>query len=256
MILCLDVGNSHIFGGVFNNKRLDLRFRHDTLQASTSDQLGIFLRSVLRENDIDYHSVNHIGISSVVPSLDYSLAAACVKYFDIQSFFLQAGAKTGLKIKTKNPAESGADLIATAIAATSQFSGKNIIVIDFGTATTYSIINKQNEYLGCIIQAGIKTSMNALQLNTAKLPPVRIIEPKNCMARNTISAIQSGLYYGQLGALHQIIAEISQDTFKNEAVFIVGTGGFANLFENKSVFDVVIPDLVLQGIHLALQMNI
>src|SRR5688572_174328 len=154
MLLCLDVGNSHIYGGVFAQEILTLRFRH-TSKSSTSDEFGIFLKSVLRENHCSPNSINQIAICSVVPQLDYSLRSACFKYFSIEPFFLQAGVKTGLNIKYRNPVDVGADRIANAIAATHEFPEKNLIIIDFGTATTFCVINHQKAYLGGAILPGI-----------------------------------------------------------------------------------------------------
>ncbi len=148
MILCLDVGNTHIYGGVFIQGEISFRFRYDTKQIHTSDQIGIFLRSVLRENSIDPTKIAEIAISSVVPNIDYSLRAACIKYFSITPFVLQVGVKTGLKIKTVNPAEVGADLISEAIAAIHHYPNDNIIIVDFGTTTTYTAINTRQEFLG------------------------------------------------------------------------------------------------------------
>src|ERR1700734_1289186 len=178
MILCLDVGNTHIFGGVFAGSEIQFRFRYDTTQLHTSDQMGVFFRSVLRENDIDPTSIKKIAIASVVPSIDYSLRSACVKYFSVEPFILQAGVKTGLKIKTVNPTEVGADLIAEAIAGVHEHPKKNIIIVDFGTATTYIAVNDRQEFLGVTILPGLKTAMEALKINAAALPEVEIIKPE------------------------------------------------------------------------------
>lgn len=256
MILCIDVGNSHIFAGVFSGETILLRFRLETRQTITSDQIGVFLKNVLRENELDPKAIKHIAISSVVPSIDHSLGSACQKYFKIIPFWLRAGARTGLKIKTKNPNEVGADLIATAVAAAQQFPNQNAIIVDFGTATTYVPIAADKTFLGVVIEAGIRTSMLALQLNTAQLPTVQINKPEEVVGRDTVSSIQAGLYYGQLGALREIIKNIKQDIFDNEKVVIIGTGGFSSLFEKEKIFTVINPDLVLQGIKLALEMNL
>jgi len=256
MLLCLDVGNSQIFGGVFEDEKLLLRFRHETHRTSTSDQLGIFLKSALRENNIDPKRIKNIGISSVVPSLDYSLGSACIKYFNIDPFWLRAGVKTGLKIKTKNPAEVGADLIATAIAGVVAFPGKDMIIADFGTATTFAAISKDKEFLGVVIQAGIRTSMKALQTSTDQLPSVQIVKPEEILGRDSITSIQAGLYYGQLGAIKELISGITKEVFKKEKPITIGTGGFSQLIENEKVLNVVMPDLVLEGISLALLMNV
>lgn len=255
MMLCLDVGNSNIFGGVFSGKKIQLRFRHETKQAITSDQFGLFLRAVLRENKLDPHLIKSIGVSSVVPNLDYSLNSACIKYFNLEPFVLQAGVKTGLNIKTINPTELGADLIATAIAGVEQFPQRNLIVADLGTATTFSAVNDKKEFLGAVIQAGMSLSMLALQMNTAKLPAVRILKSDETVGRTSITAIQSGLYYGQLGAMKEIITNISREAFANDHPIVIGTGGFSYLFESEKLFTLIEPDLVLHGIRLALELN-
>lgn len=255
MILCLDVGNSQIYGGVFDNEKLLLTFRHDTRQASTSDQFGIFLKSVLRENGIDSQQVDHIAICSVVPSVDYSLRAACIKYFDLEPFMLQAGVKTGLKIKYRNTLELGADRIANAIAGMGMFPNKNLIIVDLGTATTYCAISADKEYLGGVIMPGMRLSMNALQTGTAKLFPVEIIQPEFTIGKTTEENIQSGLYYGQLGAMKILIERIKKENFNGKQPIIIGTGGFSHLFVNQNYFDAHIPDLVLHGLRFLLQLN-
>ncbi len=255
MILCLDIGNSQIFGGVFDKEKLILRFRHDTNPNYTSDQFGTFLKSVLRENRLDSNKIQRIAICSVVPSIDYSLSAACKKYFNIDPFFLQAGIKTGLKIKCYNPPEVGADLIATAIGAIAAYPNKNIIVIDFGTATTLAAVSKQKEYLGTVILSGLKLNMLSLQNNAAKLFPVEILKPKNIIGRSTIESLQSGLYYGQLGSIREIIQNITKEAFANELPITISTGGFACLFKDENLFTKIHPNLVLEGLIETLEMN-
>lgn len=255
MILCLDVGNTQIFGGVFEGGELKLKFRHGTRAGTASDEFGVFLKNVLRENGLAVHSVRDIAIGSVVPSLDYSLISACKKYFNLDPFILKAGVKTGLQIKTRHPLELGADLIAGGIAAAHQFPEKNIIVVDFGTATTFAVISAKKEYLGTVILPGIRLSMLALGENAAKLHPVEIITPKNTVGRNTAESIQSGLYYGQIGMVKEITQRIISEAFNNVAPVIVGTGGFVSLFNELELFTAVDSHLVLDGLRLALQMN-
>ncbi len=254
MILCLDVGNSHIYGGVFTGDEIHLRFRHSSVM-STSDELGIFLKSVLRENNCSPEVINQIAISSVVPQLDYSLRSACFKYFNIEPFFLQAGVRTGLKIKYRNPLEVGADRIANAIAVTHYHPNQNIIVIDFGTATTFCAISADKSYLGGVILSGIRLSADALSNNTAKLPPVEITRMESVVGRSTIESIQSGMYFGALGACREIIERIKQETFQSQDALVIATGGFSSLFEEQGIFDLLAPDLVLQGVRLASEMN-
>ena len=255
MMLCLDVGNSHIYGGVFSqDNQIILRFRH-TSQKSTSDELGLFLKQVLRENNCDPKHIKQIAIGSVVPQLDYSLRSACIKYFSIDPFFLQAGVKTGLNIKYRNPVDVGADRIADAIAATHRFPGKPLIMIDFGTATTFCVVDAKKGYLGGAILPGLQLSMDALSHNTAKLPSVDIVRVKSVVGRSTVESIQSGIYFGALGAVKEVIQRVKTQVFAEEDVLVIATGGFAALFEKEHIYDYLLPDLVLEGLRLAIQMN-
>lgn len=254
MMLCIDAGNSHIYGGVFEEDAIRLRFRH-TSSMTTSDELGIFLKSVLRENECDPASISQVAICSVVPQLDYSLRSACLKYFSIDPFFLQVGVKTGLHIKCRNPAEVGADRIANAIAAVELFPKKNLIVIDFGTATTFCSITDQKDYLGGSILPGFRLSVEALATGTAKLSAVEIVKAERAVGRTTIESIQSGVFFGALGACRELITRIKQESFLGEQVSILATGGFASLFDQSSVYDFHMPDLVLQGLRLAAKLN-
>ena len=255
MIICLDVGNSHIYGGIFDGDRIIMRFRHLTNNGSTSDQLGVFLKTLLRESDIDTKEIKNIAIGSVVPSIDYTLRAACKKYFNIEPFILRAGVKTGIKIRTNNQNETGADLIAGSIAACHFYPDRNIVIIDLGTATTLTAISHDKEFLGVAILPGLRISMEALEDNTAKLFPVEIQKPEKIAGRTTTESIQSGLYYGHLGAIKEITHGLTKEVFGNKMPLIIGTGGFVHLFEKENIFNVIDPDLILQGLRIALELN-
>jgi type III pantothenate kinase len=255
MILALDVGNSQIYGGVFEKEKMLLSFRRTSKTGSSSDEIGVFLRTVLRENNIDPTKVKQIAFCSVVPDVIYSLRGACKKYFDINPFILQAGVKTGLKIKYRNPVEVGADRIANSIAATHLYPNKNLIIVDLGTATTFCSISKDKDYLGGSIVAGLRLSMESLEAKTSKLPSVEIVAMKEALGRSTIESIQSGLYYGHMGTIKELSSRIASESFDGEKPFIIGTGGFANLFEKEKIFNVVIPDLVLKGLLYSIKMN-
>jgi len=261
MILSLDVGNTTIHGGLFDGEILKFQFRRTSDSHSSSDELGVFLRSVLRENGADPAAVKQIAVCCVVPDAIYSLRGACQKYFGLNPFLLQAGVKTGLKIKYRNVLEVGADRIADAIAGTHLFPNRNLLIIDFGTATTIEVINREGEYLGGAILAGLRISMEALELRTAKLPPVEIVrvDPKQILGRSTIESIQSGLYFGTIGMINEFKARFTEECFaggqgENKPICIA-TGGFSGLFEKAGLFDAVIPDLVLKGLNMALKMN-
>jgi len=255
MILCLDVGNSQIFGGVFVEGKLKLTFRHNSCPPCSSDQFGIFLKNVLRENNLATDGIDSIAICSVVPALDYSLRAACIKYFDIEPFILQAGAKTGLKIKYRNPLEVGADRIATAVAATHQFPSKPLLIVDFGTATTLCAISKDKSYLGGVIMPGMKLAMSSLEQQTAKLSAVEILKPNNLVGRSTAESTQIGIYYSQFATIKELKTQISQQFFPDDNVIVLGTGGFSHLFQNADIFTAIIPDLVLHGLHQLIALN-
>jgi len=254
MILALDIGNSQIFGGVFIGDELKFKFRKTSKGGSSSDEIGIFLRSVLRENGLDPSLVEKIALCTVVPDVVHSIKNACKKYFGMNPFILEPGVKTGLKINYRNPVEVGADRIANAIAATHLFPKKDLIVIDLGTATTFCAISQNKEYLGGTIIAGLRLSMEALENNTAKLPSVEILAPKETLGRSTVESIQSGLFYGHLGQMKEISHRLTKECFDSKP-FIIGTGGFSSLFEKTKVFDEVQPDLVLKGLVLALKLN-
>jgi len=255
MLLALDVGNSQIFGGVFLEDKIQLYFRYETRQGISSDQIGVFLKNVLRENGIDADSIQKIAICSVVPHLDYSLRSACHKYFKADPFFLTTDCEIGLKISYHTPSELGADRLADAIAAIKLYPNRNLVVVDFGTATTFCAITADKLYLGGPILPGIRLSMDALQSKAAKLFPVEIVKPNEIVGQGTKESVQAGLYYGQLGGMREIIQHVTESVFQNEDPFVVGTGGFSHLYKDEGVFDVLNPDLVLQGLCIACQMN-
>lgn len=255
MILCLDVGNSQIHGGVFDSNNLVAQFRKTSKTGFSSDEVGLFLRAVLRENGVEPDSIQKISLCSVVPEVVHSLKSCCIKYFKLNPFILQAGVKTGLNIRYKNPTEVGSDRIANAIAATHLYPQKNLIVIDFGTATTFCAINRNKEYLGGSILAGIKISMEVLESKTSKLPSVEIVVPKRCVGNNTTESIQSGLYYGTIGVIKEISSRIKSEVFHSEEAMIVATGGLSSLLKKEGLFDAEVPDLALKGLYLSLMLN-
>jgi type III pantothenate kinase len=255
MILTLDVGNSQIFGGVFDAGELTIRFRKPSRPPTSSDELGLFLRGVLRENGGDPSGVEQIACCSVVPEIVYSLRSCCRKYFGLDPFVLQAGVKTGLKIRYRNPLEVGADRIANAIAATHLHPDRNLIIIDFGTATTIDIIRAGREHLGGIILPGLRIQMEALEQNTARLPNVEIVPTAELIGRSTVECIQSGLYFGNRAAIAGLTREIRERVLQQEPALVIATGGFCRLFAGEPLFDLVEHDLVLIGLERALSLN-
>lgn len=255
MILALDVGNSQIFGGVFQNRELTIRFRKPSRPPTSSDELGLFLRGVLRENGCDPASIQQIAFCSVVPDVIYSLRSCCRKYFGLDPFILQAGVKTGLKIRYRNPLEVGPDRIANAIAAAHLYPDRNLIIIDFGTATTIDVVRAGLDYLGGIILPGLRIQMEALEKNTARLPNVEILASEELVGRSTVECIQSGLYFGNRAAVAGLTRQIQDQVFRGQPALVIATGGFSRLFDREKLFDVLQPDLVLVGLERALSLN-
>lgn len=255
MNLCLDVGNSQIYGGLYDGEKILFHFRRITERVASSDELGIFFRQLIRENGFDPSAVDAVGFCSVVPDLNHSLSNASRHYFNIEPFSLKAGVKTGLKIRYKNPAEVGADRIADAIGAIARYPDENLIIVDFGTATTVEMISASRDYLGGAIIPGLRTAMDSLEKATARLPKVEIVKPEKSCGRSTTESIQSGLYWGHLGAIRELIGRYRKENFPGEDCRVVATGGFAGLFEDSGIFDVIHRDLVLEGIRIAQAMN-
>lgn len=248
MLLCLDIGNTHILGGVFDEGKLVFRFRYATHLIGTSDQLGLFLVHIMQANKVMPEDIHAVALCSVVPGYDYTIRHAISHYFGLSCFVLQAGVRTGLNIKYKNPAEVGADKIANAIAAVNAYPNKNLIIIDLGTATTLCAISKNKDYLGGTILPGLRLGTESLKSNTAKLMEVDIEMPSSYMGRTTRESIQAGLYYGHLGSLREILNGFKRDVFLGESVMVIGTGSFSQLYKNESLFDFFIQDLALQGL--------
>lgn len=262
-ILCLDIGNTTIHAGLYASPAADapliLQFRRTSEFRASSDEIGLFMKAALRENGADPTQIDKIALASVVPDAVYSIRGACQKYFGKSPFILQAGVKTGLKIRYRNPLEVGADRIANAIAATHLFPNRDLIIVDFGTATTFCAISRDRDYLGGVILAGLRISMEALETKTAKLPAVEIVSlrDRECLGRSTVESMQSGLYFGQVGMVREIRDRLVRECFAQapQPPLVIATGGFAGLFEGENLFDHVRPDLVLRGLLIAARLN-
>src|SRR6266851_283441 len=226
MLLCLDVGNSQLFGGVYDGQDLKTTFRRTSNIRASSDEFGTFFRAVLRENGVAPEQIDMAGICSVVPDALHSLRNCY-----------------------RNPLEVGADKIANAIGGLVRFPGRNLLIVDFGTATTICAVTKDKEYLGGIISPGIQTSMAALESKTAQLPAVEIVKPSEVLGRSTVESIQSGLYHGTLATVRSLAALVTEEHFAREKPVILGTGGFGRLFQNEQLFDAFVPELALIGLR-------
>lgn len=255
MLLTIDIGNTHIFAGVFVDDQIQLRFRKASKASMTSDEYGLFFRQVLAENGVDSTQIEAIVISSVVPSVLYSINSACRKYFDVTPIILEAGVKTGLKVEVQHPREVGADRIANAVGVQHLYPEHHKIIIDYGTATTFCAMTKEAQWRGGLIVPGLRLAMEALEAKTAKLPPVEIKKPDVIVGRNTVENIQAGLYYAALGMTREVVTRIKDEFFNGEKTLVIATGGFSHMFSEEGLFDAIEPDLVLIGLWCVHQMN-
>ena len=255
MILSMDVGNTMTTCGLFQDDKILFQFRFTTNVNISSDEIGLFMRNVLRENGFDWKDITKVGCCSVVPQMNYSISSACSKYLGCEVLFIQGGIKTGLKLKYGNPKEIGADIISAAIGAVARHPDRNLVIVDMGTAITLELVTREKEYLGGTIMPGLKISAEALSNQTAKLPSVEIAKPDHICGTTTTEAIQSGLYYGTAGAIKELCYLYEKNVFHGEKPFIIGTGGFAKGFNEYGLFNEVIPELVLFGVKTAIDLN-
>ena len=248
MLLALDVGNTNITVGIFKNGALADHRRLRTVREQTSDEWGILLSSLLGFAGLDAKALDGIIISSVVPPLNSSLAEMSQRYFDTEAMFVTAQTPTGLTNLYESPAEVGADRIVNSVAALHKYGGPCVIV-DLGTAITFDAISANAEYLGGIIAAGVGISAEALFSKTANLPLVDFRRPASVIGRNTVASMQSGLYYGAIGAIdgmvERLVEELGADTR------VIATGGHASLIAGGSKYiKHVDENLTLEGLRL------
>ncbi len=254
MILVLDVGNTNTVLGVYKDKSLLTHCRISTDKDKTSDEMGMFIVNFLSYSKIDKNDIKAVIIASVVPPIMYSLEHSFRKYFNLDPIILGPGVKTGLNIKYENPREVGADRIANAIAALNKYGGP-LIIVDFGTATTFCAVTANNEYLGGVICPGIKISSEALFLKAAKLPKIDIVKPENVIGRNTVESMQSGLVNGYVGQVDHIVGLMKKE-MKEQNIKVIATGGLASLIaESSETIDIVDGLLALEGLRLIYEKN-
>ncbi len=254
MVLVLDVGNTNIKCGLFNEGELAHSWRMNTKREQTSDEIGIKMCSFLTHLGLLREDLHAIIISSVIPSINYTIEHMCRVYFDKTPMIVGPGIKTGINILYENPRELGSDRIVNAVAAYELYGGP-CITVDFGTATTYGVVSEGGEFLGGVISPGIKISADALTNTAAKLPRVEISRPPKVINRSTISCMQSGIYYGFVGQVEFFIKKMRKELGADAKV--VATGGLSGVIATEtSCIDYVNPTLTLQGLYFIYKKNI
>ncbi len=254
MILVIDVGNTNITFGVYRGQELVTTFRLTARQQRTSDEYGMSIMELLRINGIQPEQLEGTIVASVVPKVMHSLNGAVTRYLKTPPLIVGPGIKTGIRITAENPREIGADRIVDAVAAYTLYGGP-VLVLDFGTATTYDLIEENGDFGVGIIAPGVQISARALWEGTAKLPEIEIRKPKSILAKETITSMQAGLVYGQIGQTEYIIRQIKKEIGR-EDVKVVATGGLGRIISDATdSIDVYNSSLTLEGLRILYEKN-
>jgi len=253
MLLAFDIGNTTVAVGMFGEEKLVRSWKIKTDRDKTADEYGVVLLNLFQASKIPLKKAEAAIISSVVPPLTPVIQDVCRDFFGLEALVVGPGLKTGMPILYESPLEVGADRIAAAVGAYEKYGGP-VIVLDFGTATTFDAISAKGEYLGGAIAPGIQISAEALYLKTARLPRIEIRKPKRAIGRTTVSSMQSGLYFGYIGLVNNIIDEIRKDLGKS--VKVIATGGFGGqITPEVQTVEAYEPDLVLEGLRIIFERN-
>lgn len=255
MLLAIDIGNTNIKYGIYGKEgALAASFRVSSRLSRTADEYGSVLINLLASKGLKTADITGVIMSSVIPSLNYTICHMCEYFFGIIPTMVGPGIKTGLNIRAENSREVGADIIVNSVSAFNKYGGP-VIVIDFGTATTFDVISEKCELLGVVIAPGIKTSLEALTSNTAQLPTVELESPKSVIGRNTKASMQSGIIFGFAGLVDNIIKRIKKE-LKLEEIKVVATGGLGEIIA-KEVKSLVVVDrtLTLDGLKIIHELN-
>lgn len=249
MLLVFDVGNTNMVIGIYKDKSLVKDWRICTDIHKTSDEYGMLIGNLLAHDNIDIKSIDDVIISSVVPNVMHALENFCIKYCEKKPMIVGPGIKTGLNIKYDNPKQVGADRIVNAVAAIEKY-GSPLIIVDFGTATTFCAISDKAEYLGGTICPGLKISSEALFNGAAKLPRVELIKPGKTICKATVEAMQAGIIYGYVGQVEKIISMMKKE-LGSEDIKVVATGGLSSLIHSETdSIDYIDKFLTLEGLRL------
>jgi len=249
MLLVVDVGNTNITMGIMDGQNILGTFRMTTKETRTSDEYGVLVYDMIRRKGFDPKQIEDTIIASVVPKMMYSFNSAIYKYFGKNPIIVGPGIKTGISIKTSNPKQLGADRIVDAVAAYEIYGGP-VLVIDYGTATTYDLVNEKGEFLAGLIVPGIQTSANVLWQAAAKLPEIEIKKPKTILAKDTVSSMQAGVYFSCIGETSYIVKRFKKETGMKD-LKVVATGGLGRIVSHeKDLIDIYDQNLTLKGLQI------
>ena len=257
MIFCIDIGNSNIKYAIFDGSEVKATFRVTSKRDATSDEYGVIVRDLLREVGIPKKAIKGVIMSSVIPSLNYTMEHMCRDYLGVSPLIVGPGVKTGLNIKTDNPKEVGSDIIVDSVSAIKKLGvGTPIIAIDFGTATTFDVISERGELVGVVISPGIKSALDSLTNSTANLPRIELERPKSVIGKNTVSCMQSGIIFGFSGLVDNIVEKIKTE-LKRPDTKVIATGGLGKvIFKETKSIDYYEPLLTLNGLRYIYEMNV
>lgn len=253
MLLAVDVGNTNIVLGVYEGSSLKVSWRVSTNRLQTGDEYGIIIKNLFAQAGVDDSRLTGMIVSSVVPPLMFALDEMAGRYFNVKPLVVGPGIKTGLNILIDNPREVGADRIVNAVAGIELYGGP-LIIVDFGTATTFDAISERGEYLGGAIAPGISISTEALFQRAAKLPRVELVKPKRVIGRDTITSMQAGIIYGFVGQVDGIVRRMLREFPSTPKV--IATGGLAGLIGKESeTLEIINPLLTLEGLRMIYDRN-
>lgn len=256
MILCIDIGNTNIKYAVFEDKTLKASYRVSSRHTRTADEYGATLINLLASSGLKTTDINGIIISSVIPALNYTISHMCEYFFKVSPIMIGAGIKTGINVKADNPKEVGADIIANCVSAYKTYGdGNPMVVIDFGTATTFDVVTGKGELIGVVIAPGMKTALESLVQNTAQLPMIELEHPRSAIPKNTKACMQAGIVFGFAGLVENIVRKIREE-LGLEKIKVIATGGMGEILA-KEVSCITIVDrmLTLNGLRILYEMN-